>query len=61
MALQQHERAANHAQAEAALTQAVADVAKSFGLTTAEVCASLSVVQARWTGYQLRDERESKT
>lgn len=61
MAFQQCERTANLTQAEAALTQAVADLAKQFGLTTAEVCMALSTIQTRWVGYQLRDERESKS
>ena len=61
MAFQQHERAANQTQAEAALTQSVAELAKQFGLTTAEVCVALSTVQTRWAGYQLRDEREAKS
>lgn len=61
MALEQHQRAANHAQAEAALAQSVAEVAKQFDLTTAEVCSSLSTIQARWIGYQLRVEREAKS
>lgn len=59
MPIQQHERAANHALAEAALSQAVAEVKRTFGMTTAEICAALSVIQMRWAASQLSDERQS--
>lgn len=60
MALNQHPRSSNLAQAEAALTVAIAELAKNFGQTTAEVCAALSTVQNRWVGYALREEREKQ-
>ena len=61
MALHQHERSANLAEAEAALTMAVGDLVKQFDLTAAEVLVALSSIQSRWAGYQLRDERDSKS
>lgn len=61
MALYQHERSANLAQAEAALTLAVADLVKKFDLTAAEALVALCSIQSRWASYQLRDERDSKT
>lgn len=61
MALHQHERSANLAQAEAALAMEVADLVERFDLTAAEVLVALSSIQSRWAGYQLRDERDSKS
>lgn len=59
MSLQQHERDAKLARAEAKLTMAVAEIAQEHTLTTAEVCMALSTVLSRWVAYELRDERST--
>lgn len=59
MSIQQNARAAIQSKAEATLSIALTDLIKEHELTTAEVCAILSVSLTRWTGYQVRDERSS--
>lgn len=61
MAVTQNEREVNLDCAKAELTKSVANLVEKYGLTTAEVIVALSSIQSRWAGYQLRDERDSKS
>lgn len=61
MAVTQNEREVNLSYAEAELTKSLANLVEKYGLTTAEVLVALSSIQSRWAGYQLRDERDSKS